>query len=133
RIKATAGGGGRGMRVAQNAAELSLALSTARGEAKSAFGNDQVYMEKYLQRPRHVELQVLADSHGNVIHLGERDCSLQRRHQKLIEESPAPAVSDELRAKIGQIAVEAAKAVDYRSAGTFEGLLQGDEWFFMEM
>ncbi|MEA2482640.1 MAG: acetyl-CoA/propionyl-CoA carboxylase, biotin carboxylase, biotin carboxyl carrier protein, partial [Thermoleophilaceae bacterium] len=91
------------------------------------------YIERYLPDPRHVELQVLADSHGNVIHLGERDCSLQRRHQKLIEESPAPAVSEELRAKIGQIAVDAAKAVDYRSAGTFEGLLQGDEWFFMEM
>jgi acetyl-CoA/propionyl-CoA carboxylase, biotin carboxylase, biotin carboxyl carrier protein len=132
-IKAVGGGGGKGFRVALNEDELQGAFEGASREGEKFFGDPTVYIERYLPDPRHVELQVLADSHGNVIHLGERDCSLQRRHQKLIEESPAPAVSDELRAKIGQIAVEAAKAVDYRSAGTFEGLLQDDEWFFMEM
>src|SRR3954468_4609658 len=132
-IKAVGGGGGKGFRVALNEDELQGAVGGASCEGEKFFGDPTVYIERYLPDPRHVELQVLADSHGNVIHLGERDCSLQRRHQKLIEESPAPAVSDELRAKIGQIAVDAAKAVDYRSAGTFEGLLQDDEWFFMEM
>src|SRR3954454_9126668 len=132
-IKAVGGGGGKGFRVALNEDELQGAFEGASREGEKFFGDSTVYIERYLPDPRHVELQVLADSHGNVIHLGERDCSLQRRHQKLIEESPAPAVSEELRAKIGQIAVDAAKAVDYRSAGTFEGLLQGDEWFFMEM
>jgi acetyl-CoA/propionyl-CoA carboxylase biotin carboxyl carrier protein len=132
-IKAVGGGGGKGFRVALDEGELQAAFEGASREGEKFFGDPTVYIERYLPDPRHVELQVLADSHGNVIHLGERDCSLQRRHQKLIEESPAPAVSDELRAKIGQIAVDAAKAVDYRSAGTFEGLLQGDEWFFMEM
>src|SRR3954451_6119556 len=132
-IKAVGGGGGKGFRVALNEDELQGAFEGASREGEKFFGDSTVYIERYLPDPRHVELQVLADSHGNVIHLGERDCSLQRRHQKLIEESPAPAVSDELRAKIGQIAVEAAKAVDYRSARTFEGLLQEDEWFFMEM
>jgi acetyl-CoA/propionyl-CoA carboxylase biotin carboxyl carrier protein len=132
-IKAVGGGGGKGFRVALDESELQGAFEGASREGEKFFGDPTVYIERYLPDPRHVELQVLADSHGNVIHLGERDCSLQRRHQKLIEESPAPAVSDELRAKIGQIAVDAAKAVDYRSAGTFEGLLQDDEWFFMEM
>lgn len=132
-IKAVGGGGGKGFRVALSEDELEGAFDGAAREGEKFFGDPTVYIERYLPDPRHVELQVLADSHGNVIHLGERDCSLQRRHQKLIEESPAPAVSDELRAKIGQIAVDAAKAVDYRSAGTFEGLLQDDEWFFMEM
>ena len=132
-IKAVGGGGGKGFRVALDESKLQDAFEGASREGEKFFGDPTVYIERYLPDPRHVELQVLADSHGNVIHLGERDCSLQRRHQKLIEESPAPAVSDELRARIGQIAVDAAKAVDYRSAGTFEGLLQDDEWFFMEM
>jgi acetyl-CoA/propionyl-CoA carboxylase, biotin carboxylase, biotin carboxyl carrier protein len=132
-IKAVGGGGGKGFRVALSEDELEGAFDGAAREGEKFFGDPTVYIERYLPDPRHVEIQVLADSHGNVIHLGERDCSLQRRHQKLIEESPAPAVSPELRAKIGQIAVDAAKAVDYRSAGTFEGLLQDDEWFFMEM
>src|SRR4051794_36264060 len=132
-IKAVGGGGGKGFRVAMDESELQGAFEGAAREGEKFFGDPTVYIERYLPDPRHVELQVLADSHGNVIHLGERDCSLQRRHQKLIEESPAPAVSDSLRAKIGQIAVDAAKAVDYRSAGTFEGLLQDDDWFFMEM
>ncbi|MFL5894875.1 MAG: acetyl/propionyl/methylcrotonyl-CoA carboxylase subunit alpha [Thermoleophilaceae bacterium] len=132
-IKAVGGGGGKGFRVALEESELEAAFDGASREGEKFFGDPTVYIERYLPDPRHVELQVLADSHGNVIHLGERDCSLQRRHQKLIEESPAPAVSPELREKIGKIAVDAAKAVDYRSAGTFEGLLQDDEWFFMEM
>jgi acetyl-CoA/propionyl-CoA carboxylase, biotin carboxylase, biotin carboxyl carrier protein len=132
-IKAVGGGGGKGFRVALSEDELEAAFEGAAREGEKFFGDPTVYIERYLPDPRHVEIQVLADSHGNVIHLGERDCSVQRRHQKLIEESPAPAVSPELRAKIGQIAVDAAKAVDYRSAGTFEGLLQDDEWFFMEM
>jgi acetyl-CoA/propionyl-CoA carboxylase biotin carboxyl carrier protein len=132
-IKAVGGGGGKGFRVALSDDELEAAFEGAAREGEKFFGDATVYIERYLPDPRHVEIQVLADSHGNVIHLGERDCSLQRRHQKLIEESPAPAVSDELRAKIGKIAVDAAKAVNYRSAGTFEGLLQDDEWFFMEM
>src|SRR6476659_1993369 len=132
-VKAAGGGGGKGFRVALSEEELQGAFEGASREGEKFFSDPTGYIERYLPDPRHVELQVLADSHGNVIHLGERDCSLQRRHQKLIEESPAPAVSDELRAKIGQIAVDAAKAVEYRSAGTFEGLLQGDEWFFMEM
>jgi acetyl-CoA/propionyl-CoA/long-chain acyl-CoA carboxylase, biotin carboxylase, biotin carboxyl carrier protein len=132
-IKAVGGGGGKGFRVALSADELEGAFDGAAREGEKFFGDPTVYIERYLPDPRHVEIQVLADSHGNVIHLGERDCSIQRRHQKLIEESPAPAVSPELRAKIGQIAVDAAKAVDYRSAGTFEGLLQDDEWYFMEM
>src|SRR6185369_6989654 len=112
-IKATAGGGGRGMRVAQSAGDLALALSTARSEAKAAFGNDQVYMEKYLQKPRHIELQVLADSHGNVIHLGERDCSLQRRHQKLWEEAGSPALNAKQRDEIGTVVTNALKKLGY--------------------
>src|SRR4051794_7622209 len=132
-IKAVGGGGGKGFRVALEESELQGAFEGASREGEKFFGDPTVYIERYLPAPRHVELQVLADSHGNVIPLGERDCSLQRRHQKLIEESPAPAVSDELRAKIGQSAADAAKAVDYRSAGTFEGLLQDDGGVFMGM
>jgi acetyl-CoA carboxylase biotin carboxylase subunit len=132
-IKATAGGGGRGMRVAQSAAELSLALSTARSEAKSAFGNDQVYMEKYLQKPRHIELQVLADSHGNVVHLGERDCSLQRRHQKLWEEAGSPALNALQRDEIGAVVTKALKQLGYLGAGTIEFLYEDGNFYFIEM
>src|SRR5450432_1780094 len=123
-IKATAGGGGRGMKVAQNAGELSFALSTARNEAKSAFGNDTVYMEKYLQKPRHIEIQVLADSHGKVIHLGERDCSLQRRHQKVWEEAGSPALNATQRDEIGAVVTKALKQLGYLGAGTIEFLFE---------
>lgn len=133
-IKASAGGGGRGMRIIRNENELDNAFQTARNEAESAFGNPDVYLEKYLQDPRHVEIQVLGDSHGNVIHLGERDCSIQRRHQKLIEESPSPAVTPELREKMGAAAVKGAKSVKYLGAGTIEFLLdQAGNFYFMEM
>jgi acetyl-CoA carboxylase biotin carboxylase subunit len=132
-IKATAGGGGRGMKVALNDGELSLALSTARGEAKSAFGNDQVYMEKYLQKPRHIELQVLADSHGNVVHLGERDCSLQRRHQKVWEEAPSPALNAAQRKEIGEIVTRALAKIGYLGAGTIEFLFEDGHFYFIEM
>ncbi len=133
-LKATAGGGGKGMRPAGNPEELRRAYTTASGEAKAAFGNADLYMEKYLARPRHVEIQVLADSHGNVVHLGERECSVQRRHQKLIEEAPSPAVSPELRARMGADAVKLARQVGYRSAGTVEFLLDEDgSYYFMEM
>ena len=132
-IKAAAGGGGKGFRVAQSEDELEKAFEGASGEGEKFFSDGTVYLERYLPNPRHVEVQVLADSHGNVIHLFERDCSVQRRHQKVIEESPAPAVSPELRERIGKIGVDAAKAVNYRSAGTMEGMLQGDEYFFLEM
>jgi acetyl-CoA carboxylase, biotin carboxylase subunit len=133
-IKATAGGGGRGMRVARNEDELRNAYNTARSEAETAFKNSGVYLEKYIERPRHIEIQILADEHGNVIHLGERECSIQRRHQKLIEESPSPAVSTELREEMGRIAVKACQEVGYSSAGTIEFLLdEGDKFYFMEM
>jgi acetyl-CoA/propionyl-CoA carboxylase biotin carboxyl carrier protein len=132
-VKAAGGGGGKGFRVALTADKLKDAFEGAAREGEKFFGDATVYLERYLPDPRHVEVQVLADSHGNVIHLGERDCSLQRRHQKLIEESPAPAVDPELRAKIGRIATEAAAAVDYTGAGTIEGLLQDGEYFFLEM
>jgi acetyl-CoA carboxylase biotin carboxylase subunit len=132
-IKATAGGGGRGMRVAQSAGDLALALSTARSEAKAAFGNDQVYMEKYLQKPRHIELQVLADSHGNVIHLGERDCSLQRRHQKLWEEAGSPALNALQRDEIGGVVTRALKQLGYLGAGTIEFLFEDGHFYFIEM
>src|SRR3954462_3659390 len=132
-IKAAGGGGGKGFRVALEESELEKAFEGASREGEKFFSDATVYIERYLPDPRHVEVQVLADEHGNVIHLGERDCSVQRRHQKLIEESPAPAVDDELRARIGKIGVEAAKAVGYRSAGTIEGLLQEGEYFFLEM
>lgn len=133
-IKATAGGGGRGMRVAYNRAELVNAYNTARSEAEVAFKNSGVYLEKYIANPRHIEIQVLADNYGNVIHLGERECSIQRRHQKLIEESPSPAVSYELRQEMGRIAVEACKKIGYNNAGTIEFLLdEDDQFYFMEM
>jgi acetyl-CoA/propionyl-CoA carboxylase, biotin carboxylase, biotin carboxyl carrier protein len=132
-VKAAGGGGGKGFRVALEPDELEKAFDGAAREGEKFFGDATVYLERYLPDPRHVEVQVLADSHGNVIHLGERDCSVQRRHQKLIEESPAPAVDEELRARIGEIGTEAARAVGYRSAGTVEGLLQDGEYFFLEM
>jgi acetyl-CoA/propionyl-CoA/long-chain acyl-CoA carboxylase, biotin carboxylase, biotin carboxyl carrier protein len=132
-VKAAGGGGGKGFRVALSADELEEAFEGAAREGEKFFSDATVYLERYLPDPRHVEVQVLADAEGNAIHLGERDCSVQRRHQKLIEESPAPAVDDELRARIGQIAVEAALAVDYRSAGTIEGLLADGEYYFLEM
>lgn len=133
-IKATAGGGGRGMKIVHSPAALPNAFATARAEAQAGFGNPEVYMEKYCQQPRHVEIQVLGDKHGNVIHLGERDCSIQRRHQKLIEESPCSVLTPQLRAAMGDAAVRAAKAVDYNSAGTVEFLLDSDgNFYFMEM
>src|SRR6059058_5895974 len=132
-IKATGGGGGKGFRVAMSADELEKAFEGAAREGEKFFSDPTVYIERYLPDPRHVEVQVLADSKGNVIHLGERDCSVQRRHQKLIEESPAPAVDEEMRERIGKIGTEAARAVGYRSAGTVEGLLADGEYFFLEM
>jgi len=131
--KAAGGGGGKGFRVAMTADELQEAFEGAAREGEKFFSDDRVYVERYLEDPRHVEVQVLADSHGNVIHLGERDCSIQRRHQKLIEEAPAPHVDEEMRARIGGIATEAAEAVDYRGAGTVEGLQVGEDYFFLEM
>jgi acetyl-CoA carboxylase biotin carboxylase subunit len=132
-IKAAAGGGGRGMRLARTADELSEAFTAARTEAKAAFGNDDVYMEKYLTHPRHIEIQIVADSHGNVIHLGERDCSLQRRHQKVLEEAPSPALNKEDRAKIGRVTAEAIQKLGYLGVGTVEYLFEDGEFFFIEM
>ena len=132
-VKAAGGGGGKGFRVALTEDELQSAFEGAAREGEKFFSDATVYLERYLPDPRHVEVQVLADSHGNVIHLGERDCSIQRRHQKLIEEAPAPAVDEALRERIGKVATDAAKAVDYRGAGTIEGLLQDGEYFFLEM
>jgi acetyl-CoA/propionyl-CoA carboxylase biotin carboxyl carrier protein len=133
-IKASAGGGGKGLKVVRSPEEVERALESARREGEAYFSDPAVYVERYLEDPRHVEVQVLADNHGNVIHLGERDCTIQRRHQKLVEETPSPAVDVELRDRIGRIAVEAARAVGYRSAGTIEGLLSRDgEYFFLEM
>ena len=133
-IKASAGGGGKGMRVVRTESELTGALGAARREAMSAFGDDTVYLEKLIERPRHIEIQILADSHGNVIHLGERECSIQRRHQKLVEESPSVAVDEALRQQMGQVAVRAAQAVNYTSAGTLEFLLdQNGNYYFLEM
>ncbi len=132
-IKATAGGGGRGMKVARSDAELASALSQARAEAKAAFGNDAVYIEKYLARPRHIEIQVLADSHGNVVHLGERDCSLQRRHQKILEEAGSPALNVEQRDKLGATVVKALTKLGYLGAGTIEFLYENGEFYFIEM
>lgn len=132
-IKASGGGGGRGMRVVHTEAALSNAISLTRSEAGAAFGNDMVYAEKYLEHPRHVEVQVLADGEGNAIHLGERDCSMQRRHQKVIEEAPAPGIDDSTRKKIGRICVRACKSIGYRGAGTFEFLYQDGEFYFIEM
>ncbi|HVT50052.1 MAG TPA: acetyl-CoA carboxylase biotin carboxylase subunit [Dongiaceae bacterium] len=132
-IKAAAGGGGKGMRVAASEADLMAAYSMARTEAKASFGNDAVYMEKYLSHPRHIEIQIIGDSHGNVVHLGERDCSLQRRHQKVLEEAPSPALNAEQRKKIGDIAVKAMKTMGYKSVGTIEFLFQDGEFYFIEM
>src|SRR5690606_29119195 len=133
-IKAAAGGGGKGMRVAKDADDFARSFQLARSEALGAFGNGSVYVEKYLQRPRHVEFQVFGDKHGNVIHLGERDCSVQRRHQKLVEEAPCPVMTPELRKKMGDAAVKGAKAIDYVGAGTVEMLLDTDgSFYFMEM
>jgi acetyl-CoA/propionyl-CoA/long-chain acyl-CoA carboxylase, biotin carboxylase, biotin carboxyl carrier protein len=131
--KAAGGGGGKGFRVARSEKELPDAFEGAAREGEKFFSDSTVYLERYLDDPRHVEVQVLADSHGNVVHLGERDCSIQRRHQKLIEESPAPHVDEEMRERIGKIATDAAAAVSYRSAGTVEGLQAGDDYFFLEM
>jgi acetyl-CoA carboxylase biotin carboxylase subunit len=133
-IKAAAGGGGKGMRLVASAADFVAAFDGARREAKAAFGDDTVYLEKAIERPRHVEIQIFGDTHGNVVHLGERDCSIQRRHQKVIEESPSPVVTPELRAKMGAAAIAAARAVDYVGAGTIEFLLGGDgSFYFLEM
>ena len=132
-VKAAGGGGGKGFRVALEESELEAAFEGAAREGETFFSDATVYLERYLPDPRHVEVQILADRHGNVVHLGERDCSVQRRHQKVIEESPAPAVDDAMRERIGEIGVEAARAVDYVGAGTIEGLLQDGEYFFLEM
>ena len=133
-IKASAGGGGKGMRVAKDADDFARSFNLARSEALSAFGNGDVYVEKYLLKPRHIEFQILGDTHGNCIHLGERDCSVQRRHQKLIEEAPSPAMSPDLRLRMGADAVRGAKAIDYVGAGTIEMLLDTDgSYYFMEM
>ena len=132
-LKAAAGGGGKGMRVIDSAADLPRALTAASREAGQAFGDSRVYLEKYLADPRHIEIQVLADAHGRVIHLGERECSIQRRHQKLIEESPSPAVDADLRRRMGDVAVAATEAVEYVGAGTVEFLYQGGEFYFLEM
>ncbi|WP_227817767.1 acetyl-CoA carboxylase biotin carboxylase subunit [Nitrogeniibacter aestuarii] len=132
-IKAAGGGGGRGMRVVHTEAALINAVTTTRSEAGAAFGNPVVYMEKYLENPRHVEIQVLADEHGNAVHLGERDCSMQRRHQKVIEEAPAPGIDRKLIAKIGERCAEACRTIGYRGAGTFEFLYENGEFYFIEM
>lgn len=132
-IKAVAGGGGRGMRVVHKEQDLLNALELTRSEAQSGFGNPAVYMEKYLTNPRHIEVQILADEFGNVIHLGERDCSMQRRHQKVIEEAPAPGITDRERKEIGAACIKACKAINYRGAGTFEFLYEDDEFYFIEM
>src|SRR3954467_3814366 len=132
-IKAVAGGGGRGMRIVRTAAELPNLLRTAQREAEAAFGNGDVYVEKYLENPRHIEFQILGDHHGNVIHLGERECSIQRRHQKLVEESPSPVLTEKIRRRMGGLVVDAAKAVQYTNAGTFEFLMDKDgRFYFME-
>ena len=133
-IKATAGGGGRGMRLVEKAETLEKMFKAAQGEAEAAFGNDGLYMEKFIKKPRHVEVQILADKSGNVIHLGERDCSVQRRHQKLLEESPSPAINKDLREKMGNAAIAAAKSINYEGAGTVEFLVdENEKFYFMEM
>ncbi|MEQ1698398.1 MAG: acetyl-CoA carboxylase biotin carboxylase subunit [Hyphomicrobiaceae bacterium] len=132
-VKAAAGGGGRGMKVAHTELEMGLSLATARSEAKAAFGDDAVYIEKYLQKPRHIEIQVFGDGKGNAVHLGERDCSLQRRHQKILEESPSPALNDVQRKKIGMICADAMRKLKYRGAGTIEFLYEDGEFYFIEM
>ncbi|MGZ9810097.1 acetyl-CoA carboxylase biotin carboxylase subunit [Pseudoroseicyclus sp. H15] len=132
-IKATAGGGGRGMKVANNASEIERAFQNARSEAKAAFGNDEVYIEKYLTTPRHIEIQVFGDGKGKAVHLGERDCSLQRRHQKVLEEAPGPAITEEQRARIGKVCADAVAKIGYSGAGTIEFLFENDEFYFIEM
>jgi acetyl-CoA carboxylase, biotin carboxylase subunit len=133
-IKAAAGGGGRGMRIVRHESELEVQLETAQSEALASFKNGSVYIERYIERPRHIEIQVLADEHGNVIHLGERECTIQRRHQKLLEEAPSPVISPELRDEMGAVAVKACQEIGYSSAGTFEFLLdEDDRFYFMEM
>ncbi len=132
-IKASGGGGGRGMRVVHAEASLLSAISLTKTEAQNSFGNDMVYMEKYLENPRHIEFQVLADKHGSAIHLGERDCSMQRRHQKVVEEAPAPGITQEQRDRLGGICAEACSKIGYRGAGTFEFLYEDGEFFFIEM
>ncbi|MCW5674418.1 MAG: acetyl-CoA carboxylase biotin carboxylase subunit [Xanthobacteraceae bacterium] len=132
-VKAAAGGGGRGMKVARDEASLGEALSSARSEAKAAFGDDAVYLERYLEKPRHIEIQVFGDGKGNAIHLGERDCSLQRRHQKVFEESPSPALNREMRSEIGEICAKAMRELKYSGAGTIEFLYENGEFFFIEM
>lgn len=133
-IKATAGGGGKGMRIVRKDDELESMMSMCQQEAQNGFGNPNVYVEKYLENPRHIEVQILGDSYGNVVHLGERDCSIQRRHQKLIEEAPSPAIDEKTRQEMGEAAVRAAKAINYEGAGTIEFLLDKDgKWYFMEM
>jgi pyruvate carboxylase subunit A len=132
-IKASAGGGGIGMRVARDEQELRAAYDSARSTAQRAFGNDTIFLERYLEEPRHIEIQVLADAHGNVIHLGERECSIQRRHQKIIEEAPSPVIDAAMRARMGSAAVTAAKAVGYVNAGTVEFIFRGGEFYFLEM
>ncbi|WP_171179886.1 acetyl-CoA carboxylase biotin carboxylase subunit [Ruegeria sp. HKCCD8929] len=132
-IKATAGGGGRGMKVAQNAGEMESAFMTARAEGKAAFGNDEVYIEKYLTTPRHIEIQVFGDGKGGAVHLGERDCSLQRRHQKVFEEAPGPCISPEERAQIGKVCADAVAKINYIGAGTIEFLYENGEFYFIEM
>jgi acetyl-CoA carboxylase biotin carboxylase subunit len=132
-IKATAGGGGRGMKVARTEDELEIAFRTARSEAKAAFGNDEVYIEKYLQKPRHIEIQVFGDGRGHAVHLGERDCSLQRRHQKVFEEAPGPVIDAATRARIGQVCADAVAQINYIGAGTIEFLYEDGEFYFIEM
>ncbi len=132
-IKAAAGGGGRGMRVVHAEASLTAAITVTKAEARAAFGDDTVYMEKFLEKPRHIEIQVICDSHGNAVHLGERDCSMQRRHQKVIEEAPAPGLTEEQRNAIGMRCVKACQEIGYRSAGTFEFLYEDGEFYFIEM
>lgn len=132
-VKATAGGGGRGMKLAKTKADLDEAFSTARSESKSAFGNDEVYIEKYLTLPRHIEVQVFGDGKGRAVHLGERDCSLQRRHQKVFEEAPGPSITPELRAQIGKTCADAVAKIGYEGAGTIEFLYENDEFYFIEM
>jgi acetyl-CoA carboxylase biotin carboxylase subunit len=132
-IKAAAGGGGRGMRVVHNPFDLIKSIQLTREEARAGFGDSTVYMEKYLQNPRHIEVQVLSDAHGNAVHLGERDCSMQRRHQKVIEEAPAPGITPEQRERIGRICTEACRRIGYLGAGTFEFLFEDGEFYFIEM
>jgi acetyl-CoA carboxylase biotin carboxylase subunit len=132
-IKAAGGGGGRGMRVVREESTLLASIATTKAEAKAAFSNDMVYMEKFLENPRHVEIQVLSDGQGNAIHLGERDCSMQRRHQKVVEEAPAPGITEQMRAEIGKVCVDACIRIGYRGAGTFEFLFQDGRFYFIEM